>query len=281
MLLATPRLHPAQIVRAARPREAAPTIVVSTLHALASHPPPAVGSERPTVATWAALLIAIDTHPLGTGALDELSVPLPSGAPSTLPLGAAVSDFMSAPLPSGAQHPPRARRVGPRVNPWDPREGRTSSWTDALRNTTSQRVLSNIYRARSARASAQTPGPYVPPASALAALSIAVPRANVPRRGSDDTCDLRPGSTYGAGLLGPKLHTAAYAPSDLAPPAYIAPPTVSIWVSICVLQGNQQPLCASRFSGYGSGGRDAEELGLARAPGPGAGLYVAPEISTR
>ncbi|EIW53543.1 uncharacterized protein TRAVEDRAFT_52672 [Trametes versicolor FP-101664 SS1] len=32
-----------------------------TLHALASHPPPAVGSERPTVATWAALLNAIDT----------------------------------------------------------------------------------------------------------------------------------------------------------------------------------------------------------------------------
>ncbi|KAL1939413.1 hypothetical protein VTO73DRAFT_9969 [Trametes versicolor] len=56
---------------------------------------------------------------------------------------------------------------------------------------------------------------------------------------------------------------------------------VSIWVSICVLQENQQPLRASRFSGYGSGARDAEVFDPARAPGPGAGLSVAPEISTR
>ncbi|KAL1939459.1 hypothetical protein VTO73DRAFT_10015 [Trametes versicolor] len=42
-----------------------------TLNALVSHPPPAVGSERPTLATWAVVLNCMNTIPLGTGALDE------------------------------------------------------------------------------------------------------------------------------------------------------------------------------------------------------------------
>ncbi|KAL1939429.1 hypothetical protein VTO73DRAFT_9985 [Trametes versicolor] len=131
----------------------------------------------------------------------------------------------------------------------------------------------------------------VPPASALAALSIAVSWANVPRRRSDDTARrpdtalLASATAYdrarrAGGSLRDEAAHRGIRPSDFAPPVYIAPPHCS-GVSICVLQDNQQPLCASRFSGYGSGARDAEELGLARAPGPGAGLFVAPEISTR
>ncbi len=41
-----------------------------------------------------------------------------------LPLGTGALDELSVPLPSGAQHPPRTCHVGPRVIAWGPREGK-------------------------------------------------------------------------------------------------------------------------------------------------------------
>lgn len=151
----------------------------------------------------------------------------------------------------------------------------------------------------------------VPPASALAALSIAVPRANVPRCGSDDTvrrsdtvlltsaaydrarCARRVASGRSCTPRHTHRATSRRQRTSLHPlyvfrsrassrcVVLIVSSQVSIWVSLCVLQENQQQLRASRFSGYGSGVRDAEVFDPARAPGPGAGLSVAPEISTR
>ncbi|KAL1939441.1 hypothetical protein VTO73DRAFT_9997 [Trametes versicolor] len=222
----------------------------------ASLPPPAVGSERPTLAAWATLLTAVNTIPLGTGALDELSAPLPSGAQPTLPLGSGVPGFTSAPLPSGAPNllahaaPGPETRVdsvadsGPQAgcratgsgtaqaSPWPLglvpaallRRGsqlRSCRWT-----STSCRAM--YLSARCSRATCSSGECARCPPDRRTQGQCARRRRDdnraSARYGAAPKCGIRPGSTRGAGRLGATLHTAAYALGDLALPAYIAPP---------------------------------------------------------
>ncbi|EIW53564.1 uncharacterized protein TRAVEDRAFT_52685 [Trametes versicolor FP-101664 SS1] len=184
---------------------------------------------------------------------------------------------VSTPTQWGPKPSSRTPRRAPTSGP---REGRTSSLTDALRDTTPQGVLSNTFRALSAPAYPQTiardsAGLFVAPGistrcivaagkpTALVSADVDILQGNrlsarcsraacssgecarcppdrrtlgqcalsrerrrraSARYGAAHKCGIRPGSaTCAAGRLGTTLHTAAYAPGDLAPPAYIAP----------------------------------------------------------
>ncbi|KAL1939443.1 hypothetical protein VTO73DRAFT_9999 [Trametes versicolor] len=171
-----------------------PTSIRPTLNALVSHPPPAVGSERPTLATWAALLDCIITIPLGTGALDELSVPLPSGASTLLAHATSGPDLGSAVLSNTFRAlcaPAYPKTIASRA---------TCSSGECARCPPDRRTHGQCAPSRERRHRAST------------------------RYGAAPKCGILPGSTCGAGRFGSTLHAAAYALGDLALPAYMAPP---------------------------------------------------------